>query len=104
MYVEEPTGRRRISAPIEVIAFAQYENTDSFVAIIRFDVGEATAYIICPLSDLRKSGILSDLLVNKGYDLPLDQDDRQLVLYYLSAASPSRPQGSPHFQRMHLHG
>ena len=26
VYVEEPTGKRRISAPIEVVAFGQYEH------------------------------------------------------------------------------
>jgi putative DNA primase/helicase len=88
LYVEEPSGRRRLSGRAEVIAFGQYENSDNFVAIIRFDVGDTSAYIICPLSDLRKPGILSDLLVNKGFDLPLDRHDRQLVLNYLAASNP----------------
>jgi hypothetical protein len=62
-----------LSSRAEVVAFGQYKGTTDFVAIIQFDVGDMSAYIICPLSDLRKPGILSDLLVNKSFDLPLDQ-------------------------------
>ena len=40
MYVEEPAGRRRISARIGLVGFGQYEHSTTFVAIIRFDVGD----------------------------------------------------------------
>jgi hypothetical protein len=88
LFVDENGKIRRLSPRAEVVAFGHYEGTSDFVAVIKFDVGDMSAFIICPLADLRKPGIVSDLLVNKGYDLPLDQHDRQLVLYYLAAANP----------------
>lgn len=90
MYVEESRGRRRISAPIEVVAFAHYEHKDGFVAVIRFEVDNAITYILCPRSVLRKSGMLLDLLDDGGFDGPLDRRDRQLLMKHLAAAKPAQ--------------
>lgn len=90
VYVEESTGKRRISARIEVVAFGQYEHSTTFVAIIRFDVGDTSSYFVCPRSVLRKPGVLLTDLDDRGFDWPLDRQDRQLLLKYLAAAKPSK--------------
>ncbi len=88
MYVEDHTGRRRISASIEVVAFGYYENSNGRFVIIRFDVDNVNTYVVCPSSVLRKAGILLDLLDDQGFDWPLDRRDRQLLLKHLQATKP----------------